>query len=181
MDSNLKKGKRANLIGPGKIDDLWSKINFCLNGVNALCNLTVRIDPKATYASFEVSSMNAVLVLPGTFINGGNQGGGSLLWQNPKELDPTVAVPKFTRVYISPNNTLVTTGLTDLVSNVVTTAPPGIWETVQNVPAKSGGKYNVPQIPYPGATGTPSGSPLKGDLDGVNVFWAFIQEYSICG
>lgn len=97
-------------------------------------------------------------------------------WQNPKkELDPTVAVSKGTWVYISPGNSLVTTGLTDLVSGVNVKALSGIWEAAQDVPAKVSSNYNVPQLPYPGATGTPSGSPLAGDLDGADVFWIAIN------
>jgi hypothetical protein len=112
--------------------------------------------------------------------------GGGVVWQTPyKELDPTVAVAVGTFVYLSPGNPLVTTGLTDLVSGLVVNAPAGIWQAAQNVPAQvtvsSVVKYNVPQIPYPGASGaTPSGTPLKGDLDGANVFWIFLQEYNVC-
>jgi len=96
-----------------------------------------------------------------------------LQWQMPdKELDPTVAVSKNTLVYISPENPLVTTGLTDLVSMVTVKSVSGIWCAVKNVPKENGSsQYNVPQLPYPGATGTPSGSPLAGDIDGTNVFW----------
>jgi len=91
--------------------------------------------------------------------------GGGMDWQSPKELDPTVAVAAGTFVY-------VTTGLVDLVLGTLTTARPGIWQAVQAVPAKTAaGKYNVPQVPLPGAGSAPSGSPLKGDADGTNVFW----------
>jgi hypothetical protein len=105
-------------------------------------------------------------------------------WQTPnKELDPTVAVSKGTLVYISPGNSLATTGLTDLVAAIIKTSPAGIWEAAQTVPAQITVsrvvKYNVPQFPYPGATGTPSGTPLAGDLDGANVFWIFHQGASV--
>jgi hypothetical protein len=99
-------------------------------------------------------------------------GGGGMDWQSPKELDPTVAVAAGTFVYVSPKNPLVTTGLVDLVLGTLTTARPGIWQAVQAVSAKTtAGKYNVPQVPLPGAGSAPSGSPLKGDADGTNVFW----------
>ena len=104
----------------------------------------------------------------------GGAGGVQELWQTPRELDPTVAVDQYTLVYISPENDLVTTGLVDLVSTDLTTASAGIWMSMQDVPATDGTNYNVPQLPYPGATGTPAGSPLEGDLDGDNVFWALI-------
>ena len=110
-------------------------------------------------------------------------------WQTPnKELDPTVSVSKDVWVFISPNNPLVTTGLTDLVTNANVKALPGIWQAAQSVPAKNGdGKYNVPQIPYPpGAPlATITGTPLSGDLDqkqsGVpTVFWIYIAPYPSC-
>lgn len=97
------------------------------------------------------------------------------VWQEPyKELDPSVFVEEGTLVYISPNNDLVTTGLTDPTGGAGTKSYPGIWLAVQNVPASDGTNYNVPQTDYPGATGTPSGTPLKGDLDGAGVFWVLI-------
>ena len=93
-------------------------------------------------------------------------------WQSPKELDPTVSVSSGTFVYVSPLNTLVTTGLIDLILGVTTTCRPGIWQAVQSVPPKTSlGKYNMPQVPLPGSGGVPTGSPLKGDADGPNVFW----------
>jgi hypothetical protein len=95
-------------------------------------------------------------------------------WQSPKELDPTVAVKKGIWVYISPNNDIVITGLNDLVAGTNKKAYPGIWEAAKDVPATDGTSYNVPQIDYPGATGTPSGTPLKGDLDGDDVYWILI-------
>jgi hypothetical protein len=98
----------------------------------------------------------------------------SFRWQSPKELDPSVSVAKDTLVYISSGNALVTTGLIDIVSATLTFSKPGIWQAAKDVPAENDG-YNVPQFPYPGATGIPSGTPLSGDLDGENVFWIFIS------
>lgn len=96
-------------------------------------------------------------------------------WQKPyKELDPTVAVTEGTWVYISPSNDLVLTGYTDPTGGAGTKAYPGIWEAAQDVPPTDGTNYNVPQTDYPGATGTPSGSPLQGDLDGTGVYWILI-------
>jgi hypothetical protein len=97
-------------------------------------------------------------------------------WQTPdKELDPTKAVSKNTLVYISTLNTLVTAGMTDIVSNANVISCEGIWQAAQNVPAATGGKYNVPVFPYPSGMGTtiPSGSPLSGDLDSATIFWIY--------
>ena len=102
------------------------------------------------------------------------QGGGSgFPWQKPKELDPANAVAKDTFVYVSPQNTLATVGLTDLVLNTIVQATPGIWQAIQDVPAETSlGYYNVPQDPVPGSgTTVPSGDPLSGDLDSNTVFW----------
>jgi hypothetical protein len=97
---------------------------------------------------------------------------GGIPWQNPKELDPTENVAANTFVYLSPHSPLVTTGLVDLVLGTLTLARPGIWQAVQAVPKQTlAGAYNVPQVPLPGAGSAPSGSPLKGDADGPNVFW----------
>jgi hypothetical protein len=120
--------------------------------------------------------------LNGTVLEITSRNSSSRPWQTPnKELDPTVAVSKGTWVYISPNNPLVTTGLTDLAAGTILQSPPGIWEAAQNVPAQVtvGGviKYNVPQLP---TEGTPSGTPLAGDLDASTLFWIRIQEYSPC-
>ena len=99
-------------------------------------------------------------------------------WQQPyKELDTDLAVDKGTWVYISPDNPIVTTGMTDPIAGAGTKAYPGIWEAAQDVPASSGvDDYNVPQTDYPGATGTPTGTTpyYKGDLDGEDVYWILI-------
>ena len=112
----------------------------------------------------------------------GLQFGGGIQWQEPyRELNFMVDVPKGTWVYVSPNNELVTDGIVDLVSLAADYAVPGIWEAAQDVPASTDGlTYNVPQLPYPGATGTPSGDPLQGDLDGANVFWILISAAQVC-
>lgn len=100
-------------------------------------------------------------------------------WQTPnKELDPTVAVASGIVVYISPENTLCTAGLTDLILATNVKAIPGVWISVQAVPAASGGNYNVPQIPP--ILGAPSGSPLSGDADNANVFWIQLWSYDYC-
>lgn len=96
-------------------------------------------------------------------------------WQEPnKELDPSIDVEPNTLVYISPDSNLVTTGYTDPTGGAATKAYPGIWLSAQYVPPTDGTNYNVPQTDYPGATGTPTGSPLKGDLDGEDVYWILI-------
>jgi len=102
-------------------------------------------------------------------------------WQTPfKELDPTVPVAKGLWVYISPQNDLVTTGQIDSVSGDLAKAIPGIWEAARGVPPIHDGGYNVPQLPLPDATGTPAGTPLKGDFDGDNVYWLPIAPAAIC-
>ena len=99
-------------------------------------------------------------------------------WQKPyKELDPDRFVNKGTWVYISPENPIVTTGMTDPIAGAGTKAYSGIWEAAQDVPASTGvDDYNVPQTDYPGATGTPTGTTpnYKGDLDGADVYWILI-------
>ena len=99
-------------------------------------------------------------------------------WQKPyKELDTDRSVTKGTWVYISPNNPIVLTGMTDPIAGAGTKAYPGIWEAAQDVPASTGvDDYNVPQTDYPGATGTPTGTTpnYKGDLDGSAVYWILI-------
>ena len=111
-------------------------------------------------------------------------GGGGWQFQTPVELNPAVGVAANTVIYLSPGNSLVTTGLKDLVSGSVIKALAGLWVAKQAVPAQvtiSGTVcYNVPQLPYPGATGTPSGTPLKGDLDGPNLFWVFLSQAPVC-
>ena len=96
-------------------------------------------------------------------------------WQTPwKELDVTIGVLAGTWVYISPQSSIVTVGYTDIVAAENKKAFPGIWEAAQDVPPTDDEYYHVPQIDYPGATGTPSGSPLRGDLDGDDVYWILI-------
>jgi hypothetical protein len=117
--------------------------------------------------------------------------GGGINWKSPyKEFDSSVAVAAGTLIYISPQDFICTTGMYDAASLAFTSARSGIWLSVQAVPAATTATiagasqpvYNVPQLPYPGATGAPSGSPgsVKGDLDGANVFWAFISETPQC-
>ena len=103
-------------------------------------------------------------------------------WQKPKkELDPDVKVKKGTWVYISSGNPLVTDGLLDPVGgSALTFSVAGIWEAAQDVPPTDGFTYNVPQVPYPGATGTVGGTPLAGDLDGAGVFWILISPAQVC-
>ena len=112
--------------------------------------------------------------------SGGNSGGWDWMYPTHKELDASLPYTSGKVAYISSLNTLVTTGMTDVVSNATATSCAGLWLCVQNVPAAVGGKFNVPVYPYiAGATavgGTPflmdttapSGSPLIGDLDLVD-------------
>ena len=105
-------------------------------------------------------------------------GGGGFIWQSPnKELNPLVAVPKDTFVFISSDNPLVTTGIVDLASGTLTKAQPGFWQATQAVPAQvtisNVVEYNVPQYPYPGDTGYDAGPPVSGDLDDADIFWIY--------
>ncbi len=104
-------------------------------------------------------------------------------WQAPnKELNPAVSVSKDTFVYISPLNTLVTAGMTDLITHANVISCEGIWQAAQAVPAATGGEYNVPVFPYPSGMGVtiPSGTPLAGDLDAATgspakpaIYWIY--------
>ena len=103
---------------------------------------------------------------------------GGLNWQSPKkELDLTVAVPAGVLVYISPNNLLATSGWNDLIAGHVVVAQPGIWFSLKPVPAATTAGYNVPAVPTPGAVG---GTPLAGDLDNANAFWARLDKFTTC-
>lgn len=98
-------------------------------------------------------------------------------WQEPyKELDPSVDVAKGTWVYISEFNPLVTTGLTDMLTENMERATPGIWEAVQAVPKAVDGSYNVPGANY--YDGGVTGDPLRGDLDESSVYWVNIRDDS---
>lgn len=138
----------------------------------------VRMSPRGTIITLPIT--------PGGPLGGGGGGGGGgtpgFPWQTPKkELNPLVAVTSGTAVYVSPNNPLVGTGLVDLVSNVLTSSRPGIWLSLQNIPAETGaGKYNVPQVPYPSNGGTVSGSPLTGDADQGNLYWVLLSPTPYC-
>lgn len=136
--------------------------------INEIVSFTESIAQNQQKIAREVSKSRRRIV--------GNGGSGGFPWQKPnKELDPTISVKKYTCVYISPLNPLVTTGLKDLVSGNVTKSTAGVWCCVQPVPAQvtisSVVNYNVPVSPVPGAPSMPLGSPLAGDFDGTNVFW----------
>jgi len=104
------------------------------------------------------------------------------------ELDTSLFVPFQTLVYISTGNVLFHPGMYDSVSLQMTSSKAGLWISRQDVPAAvynsdlSANTYNVPQLPYPGATGTVSGGAgsLKGDADGANVFWLFVSQIPAC-
>lgn len=107
-------------------------------------------------------------------------GGWDWMYPTHKEGDPTQTYSADTFMFLSANNPLVTTGLIDAVSGLNVKALPGFWQAAKNVPAQvvvaGVTKWNVPVFPYPGATGTPSGSPLKGDLDGGGLFWIYFGQ-----
>lgn len=104
-------------------------------------------------------------------------GSGSRFWmyEDHREGDPTLPYDADTFMYLSINNSLVVTGMIDVVSGLTAFSKPGYWQAAQNVPPQTSDtppKYNVPVFPYPGATGTPTGSPLMGDLD-LGQFWFY--------
>lgn len=104
-------------------------------------------------------------------------------WQKPyKEIDTSKLVPAGTFVYITAANNIVTSGLTDLVAGSNKKSLEGFWQAAVNVPAASGGSYNVPQFPYPGVAGTVTGSAgsVKGDLDTSGIFWIYWGKINVC-
>lgn len=110
-------------------------------------------------------------------------GGGDSLWP-PTEIDPTTVTPKGAYKYVSPESFLATTGYVQLTPGPhigeTVKALPGRWRCINECPAAVSGSYNVPQPPP--ILGVPSGTPLKGDAEGANVYW--IQDgptYDYCG
>jgi hypothetical protein len=127
----------------------------------------------------------ATIDLTQAVASGGGGGGFDWMYPTHREYDPTLPYSAGKFMTISPKNALVTAGMTDLVLGTVIKSPPGIWQAAQNVPAQttdSPPKVNVPQMPLPGAAGAvPTGTPLKGDYDGANVFWIPWAGYPSCG
>ena len=118
-----------------------------------------------------------------TKVAGSQPAAVGIQWQSPnKELDPRSAVPVNTWVYITSDNPISTVGLTDTDSGLLVSAPPGKWLSVQDVPAQAtDGTYHVPQLPYPGATGEVTGTPLAGDLDNNPlVYWVLESPAPVC-
>lgn len=118
-------------------------------------------------------------------ILGGGQGGSGWDWAYPdhKELDTTLSYPKGKFVYISALNTLVTAGMTDIISNATVVSCEGYWYANQDIPAATGGKFNMPVFPYPSGLGAtaPSGTPLMGDLDTLSgslpaIYWIYFGQ-----
>jgi hypothetical protein len=113
---------------------------------------------------------------------GGAAGGWPWMYPDHVEGDSTQAYSAGFCLYLSALNTLVTTGMTDLVSNANAKSCQGVWLAMQDVPAAAtvGGvlKWNVPQLPYPTSMGTvaPTGSPLKGDLDNPALYFYYLGD-----
>ncbi len=152
---------------------------------NALCNLEIFAPAtdganilSAKKARIDISELSMRIIMPAT----GAAVPGGWQFQSPKiELDPTVAIATQTVVYISTNNPLALGAYTDAVSGTIISSRTGWWVAVKNVPAAVLKTYNVPQLPYPGATGGSYGShPWTGDLDGANVFWMFGGQSPNC-
>ena len=101
----------------------------------------------------------------------GGGGKGTFRWQSPKEHSSTIAVSKDTFVFISPGNILVTTGLIDIDSTVLTYSPPGIWQALIDVPAATGSGYHCPKLM------PTTGSNLA---DSPTLYWALWQEHNPC-
>lgn len=115
-------------------------------------------------------------------IPAGVGGGGSSDSWPPSEIDPSVVTPKGAYKYVSPQSDLAVTGMTQLTAGdnlgLTATAPAGRWRAVKDVPAAVAGSYNVPQIPP--QLGAPTGTPLKGDAEGDDVFWLPEWIYDYC-
>jgi hypothetical protein len=113
---------------------------------------------------------------------GGAAGGWPWMYPDHVEGDSTQSYSAGFCLYLSALNTLVTTGMTDLVSNANAKSCQGVWLAMQDVPAAAtvGGvlKWNVPQLPYPTSMGTvaPTGSPLKGDLDNPALYFYYLGD-----
>ena len=121
-----------------------------------------------------------------------NPGGGSggLQFQQPYiELDPTIGVPRWTIVNVSPTNpmTSLVTALFDLVSGNQTVAPTGYWVACDDIPAQvvnpsgkpAGTYYNVPVMP-PSVAWVSSPGSQKGDLDQAGILWLPLPRTGAC-
>ena len=121
---------------------------------------------------------------------GGMVGGGGLQFQQPYiELDPTIGVPQWTIVNVSPTNpmTSLVTALFDLVSGNQTVAPTGYWVACDDIPAQvvnptgkpAGTYYNVPVMP-PSVAWVSSPGSQKGDLDQAGILWLPLPRTGAC-
>ena len=166
----------ADPIGLGQ-DAIWHRQTKKYNAGNKLRSVKgakMIPDPRGGYH----------LVIPKAK-PGGPPGAGGWDWAYPthKELDTTLSYPQGKFVYISAMNTLVTAGMTDIISNANVISCQGLWQANRAVPAATGGAFNVPVFPYAGfGTTVPSGTPLMGDLDGLDgsgqpaIYWIFWGE-----
>jgi hypothetical protein len=105
--------------------------------------------------------------MPAKIPPAGGAGGWDWMYPTHKELDTSLPYSAGKWAYVSALNTLVTAGMTDIITNANVTSCYGYWQCVRDVPAAVGGKFNVPVFPYPSGLGAtaPSGTPLMGDLD----------------
>jgi hypothetical protein len=112
---------------------------------------------------------------------GGGPGGWPWMYPTHVEGDSTQFYGKGYCMYISAGSSLISTGMMDLVLNANATACQGVWLAMQDVPAQTSDtppKWNVPQFPLPITPATPTGSPLKGDLDNPALLWFYMGDVS---
>jgi hypothetical protein len=111
--------------------------------------------------------------------------GGFWMYESHRELDPSLAYSQDKCCYVSPLSAMATTGMLDLATGDNLVAKPGIWMARKPIPAQvvnpaglpAGTYFNVPQLP---AMGTPSGTPLMGDLDNAGLYWINLSMASSC-
>ena len=184
--SYFGEGGPTSLILEPMRDIIWMTLNCFWNPkITAKYLAADGVSTLTKDAEIIMSPLGWTAIVDLTDVSSGT-GGWDWMYPTHKELDPSLAYSKGKVAFISPLNPIVTDGLTDLVSSAVVMAGPGTWLCVKDCPSAtwddpldySSGTFNVPQIPYPGATGTPSGTPLKGDIDGDNVYWVLVT--AIC-
>ena len=169
----LPKGHESSpLRSPRDSDNalkLWQKMNQSVRQVEGIVNVVNQVSKDVEKKRRQI--LGAM----------GGTAGWDWMYPDHKELDTAYGYDAGKFVYISPLNTLVTTGLTDIVSNTLVQSCEGLWQANRDIPPISGGKFNVPVFPYPTGMGVsaPTGAPLKGDLDALDasgqpaIYWLY--------